>query len=658
MSMPFYSYGIRLIGLIMLMITLNIISIQAQVRPTPVPDNAQYAGRQFVRADRLGITFIHSAQLERNEQRYQNALLLGAGWTRWPLYWDIVQTSSETWDWSAYDQLVIDDMRYGLNINAILLGRPEFFIDGDIITGLSASVFDDGTDTPGQGKQLNPQNPWVNFVYQAVQRYKPGGILARQQGWIAGEGVTVWEIWNEPDLPQFWQGGMRNYARLLKSAYIAAHHADPTVTVMFGGLLFPTQDNWLARILSIFADDPLARRNNWFMDAVAVHSYSYPWRTGWLTLYAKQTLIAYGLDRPIFVNESGISVWNDYPGPTWTSSSEQRLNLSTTEQQAWYFIQSTVYGWSEGASVVFYHQLYDDCGDQAAGTNFPPHNGELCNSDQPCFGDAFGLYRNQSDSICFNQHPNPGTPRPAAAAFRLMATVFGDGAFEYVDDVRRDGLTIFEFQRQTNDERILVIWNRQFEPNTATLLASANSATLYTLEGASIISSQEGFYTIPLSPAQPDNFPNLETFDISAIGGEPIIIVEPVDGDPPPIDTTNDLSVMAQILPTVGPVINPTVSPENDRISPTTYVNPLPEVSPASFTVSWGADDNGEINSYVVWVQIDDGDWIPWLETQRQEAIYTGIPGSTYRFAVWAVDAAGNWSSNITLLPQAETRVE
>lgn len=642
--------------------SIDIAEGDAQARPTPVADNTTYTGRQFVRSERLGITFINSAQLESDDERYQNALLLGAGWTRWPLYWNAVQVTPDTWDWSAYDQLVIDDVRYGLNINAILLDRPSFFAEGDIIAGLNQPIFADGTDAPGQGKTLNPENPWVNFVYQAVQRYKPGGVLAQQQGWTNGEGVDIWEVWNEPDLPQFWRGGIPNYARLLKTAYIAAHHADPTAKVMFGGLLFPTEDNWLARVLAIYENDPLARSNNWYMDAVAVHSYSYPWRTGWLTLFARQTLIAYGLDKPIFVNETGISVWDDYPGPVWAVEPEQHIRLGTSEQQAWYFIQSTVYGWSEGASVVYFHQLYDDCGDQAAGTDFPPNNGDLCSTGQACFGDAFGIYRNQSSSICFSQHPNPGTARPVATAYRLMATVFGQAEFTYVDDVRRDGLTIFEFERPASNERILVIWNRRFEANTAIIPASGRSATLHTLERVTTITAQDDTYTIPLSAAEPDSFPSLEPNDISAIGGAPVILVEPIDGDAVPIDATVSVPVVApsntQVAPTVGPIINPTVAPENDTVAPLTFIEPLPAVSESTFLVSWGAEDNGEIESYLIWVQSNDGEWIPWLETQREEAIYTGVAGTTYRFAAWAVDTAGNWSPNISLVAQAETRVE
>ncbi|MGB7341605.1 MAG: fibronectin type III domain-containing protein [Phototrophicaceae bacterium] len=644
-------------------ISQPIVSV-AQTRPTPVDTDTVYTGRQFSRSDRLGITFISSAQIEPDDTRYQNALLLGAGWTRWPLYWNAVEVAPNEWDWSAYDELVINDMRYNLNINAILLDKPTFYADGEIIQGLNEPIFADGSDTPANGKALNPNNPWANFVYQAVQRYKPGGILARQQGWTSGQGVAIWEVWNEPDLAQFWRGGINNYARLLKVAYLAAHQADPTADVMFGGLLYSTPDNWLARVLAIYDNDPLARSNNWYMDAVAVHSYSYPWRTGWLTLFARQSLIAYGIDRPIFVNETGISIWDDYPGPVWVTSPEQRIRLGTADQQAWYFIQSTVYGWSEGASVVFFHQLYDDCGDQAAGTNFPPNNGDLCTQGQACFGDAFGLFRNTSNSICYSQHPTPGTARPAAAAFRLMADVFGAADFVYVDDTRLEGNSIFEFLRPASNERILVIWNRRFEDNTATIAASGSSAILYTLDRTSTITPQNGVYSLALNAAVPDSFPELEPIDISAIAGEPIILVEPIEGEAIPINATTSVQVEApsvpvtSVPPTAGPIFNPTVAPENDTLAPTTFIIPLPERSASTFLVSWGAEDNGAIDRYVVWVQVNDGEWMPWLETQRQEGIYTGTPDNIYRFAVWAVDTAGNWSTNIDLTPQAQTQVQ
>ena len=384
----------------------------------------------YVRSPRLGVTFISSAEKEVTEERYRNALLLGAGWNRWPLYWYRVQPTEQSFNWDEYDQVLLDDLRHGLRVNAILMGIPTFYQDNDLPRGIYEPIFSDGTDDPGAGKSLNPNNPWVTYVFRTVNRYRPGGEFAVEYG-LGQRGIRVWEIWNEPDFELFWTGTPTDYARLLKISYIVIKQADPNATVMVGGLLYPDQPNWFNRVLSILSEDSSRNRFNWFMDAVAVHSYSNPFRSGRLIELTRETMARYGLVRPIWLNESGVPVWDDYPGPIWTANEpDQRVRRATLEQQAWYFIQSTAFAWAEGAEVVFLHQLYDDCGDQPAGTDFPPHQGELCSDGRQCWGDAFGIYRNPSGSICFSQHPFPGSPRPVAEAYRLMANVMGSEHFE------------------------------------------------------------------------------------------------------------------------------------------------------------------------------------------------------------------------------------
>jgi hypothetical protein len=483
----------------------------------------------YLRSPRLGITHISLTGEPTSDERYRNALELGAGWNRYPIYWDRVETQPGTFDWAAYDQQVTSDLSYGFSINAILLGRPGFFADGknnERIAGLQEPIFADGSDFPEPEKAINPDNPWANFVMQTVARYKPGGVLALQEDWPANQGIRVWEVWNEPDFELFWSGSIEDYARLLKVAYIVAKNVDPNAQMMFGGLLFQTQDNWLARVLAIFEDDPLVEKFNWYHDIVAVHSYSYPWRSGWLVLWVRQTLKAYGLERPIWLNESGVPVWDDYPGPRWASQPEEWELRATAEQQASFFIQSTVYAWSEGADVVFFHQLYDDCGNQPAGTDFPFSTVEQCPPGQICAGDAFGLFRNASSSICFSQHPQPNTPRPAASAYRLIADLFGNGDFDQPELETLEDALIFTFHSVRPGQRVRVLWNRTFEPVTVDV-ELANAAKLYSLTDVKTVRPDaEGVYRLTLPPAQPDYYPFLEPGDVSAVGGEPFILVE------------------------------------------------------------------------------------------------------------------------------------
>ena len=84
-----------------------------------------------------------------------------------------------------------------------------------------------------------------------------------------------------------------------------------------------------------------------------------------------------------------------------------------TLEQAYYTIQTAFYAAFAGADAIFHFQLYDACGNQPLGSDFPPHNGELCGNPlyPVCAGDANGLFTNPPDAACFTQHPDPETPR-------------------------------------------------------------------------------------------------------------------------------------------------------------------------------------------------------------------------------------------------------
>ena len=82
-----------------------------------------------------------------------------------------------------------------------------------------------------------------------------------------------------------------------------------------------------------------------------------------------------------------------------------------------------------------------------------------------------------------------------------------------------------------------------------------------------------------------------------------------------------------------------------DNTPPVSAVNNLPAKSiNKDFTVSWkGSDQSSGIYSYTVYVAENDSAYYTWLlDTHDTSAVFSGQPGSVYKFYSVAIDSAGN----------------
>jgi hypothetical protein len=254
-------------------------------------------------------------------------------------------------------------------------------------------------------------------------------------------------------------------------------------------------------------------------------------------------------DRPVWLNETGVAAWDDYPGPVWDPQSALR---ATTEEQASYAIQSAAYALFAGADGYFHFQLYDGCGNQPQGTDFPPHNGELCDENgnyngKPCAGDAHGLYSNPTDAACFRQHPTPETARPNRNAFKALTTTLTNvepywrqrmgEPCSCPDQLNPGDLTRrtppqewIAFYREDTGQRIIAMWTLCDRQETAVVPVSnpAGTATLVFADGTTeTINAVNGAYTIQLPPATNRNpFGSEGTNALFPIGGRPVLLVE------------------------------------------------------------------------------------------------------------------------------------
>jgi hypothetical protein len=173
------------------------------------PNTSSRSGK---RGDNLGFAF-YGGQLSdpvhvRNADldRARNA---GAKWVRLSLNWITLEPHRKgQFNWGPSDALVNAAKARGFRINAISAYTPPWARPGG---------------TPGTFPPSRAQD-FADFLHAAARRY------AAQ--------IDAWEIWNEPNLFTMWspRPNVAAYTNLLKAAYPAIKSADPSATVVTGGM--------------------------------------------------------------------------------------------------------------------------------------------------------------------------------------------------------------------------------------------------------------------------------------------------------------------------------------------------------------------------------------------------------------------------------------
>ncbi len=121
------------------------------------------------------------------------------------------------------------------------------------------------------------------------------------------ESVVSYEIYNEENVAQWWDGSVEQYTETLRSGSAAVRKADPRAQVLFGGMVFPDQE-WLEKV-----DESAARAyditpfhaypETWTPDSVHVENYlDEHYRTGFVGVND-----SLGGGKPIWINETGFA---------------------------------------------------------------------------------------------------------------------------------------------------------------------------------------------------------------------------------------------------------------------------------------------------------------------------------------------------------------
>jgi hypothetical protein len=151
---------------------------------------------------------LQEKSLPEVERQFADYGSLRAGWVRADFSWDVIQPTETTFKWAGFDQWVAVARAKGLNVIATVDYTPAWANGGH-------SNHNYAPTSPGA---------FGAFAGKVAARYAP-------------QGVHAYEIWNEPNIVQFWKPkpNPAAYTEALNAAYAAIHAADSQAIVVTGG---------------------------------------------------------------------------------------------------------------------------------------------------------------------------------------------------------------------------------------------------------------------------------------------------------------------------------------------------------------------------------------------------------------------------------------
>ena len=121
-----------------------------------------------------------------------------------------------------------------------------------------------------------------------------------------------------------WAGSVEDYARLLKTAYLAVKDVDPAQQVLMAGQTYfwdwsHGRRRYLDRLLDAIAADPEAPAHGYYFDAIPYHLYFNPSQTPGVLAEARAALKKHGITgKALWINETNAPPSDDPQEPPWS----------------------------------------------------------------------------------------------------------------------------------------------------------------------------------------------------------------------------------------------------------------------------------------------------------------------------------------------------
>lgn len=192
--------------------------------------------------------------------RFRKARALGVRELRLDWEWRQVEAERGLYQWHKTDLLVRLAHEEGVRLLPIVHYAPAWALRSG--------------RKPDDVYQMAPRDEafdaYANFLHASIQRYGPGG-----NGPQPSTPIAAWQVWNEPNLPQFWgpKPDAAAFARLMQRVQAKLAPLRGRVTLVHAGL----SKSDLDFMWHLWDANP---RHGDSFDVMAVHSYVFDGRDG------------------------------------------------------------------------------------------------------------------------------------------------------------------------------------------------------------------------------------------------------------------------------------------------------------------------------------------------------------------------------------------
>jgi Glycosyl hydrolases family 39 len=249
----------------------------------------------------------------------------------WDAYvtWPRIEPKQGTWDFTGLDKYV--DAASQQNIDVVLpLGLSPSWV----------SSRPEEKSAYGPGNASNPArlDAWRDYVRMVVTRYK-GRILA-------------YEIWNEPNLKQFYSGSVSEMLQLAGAAYTIIKEIDPQAVVCSPSATNQDGVKWL--------DQYLQQGGGKYADVIGFHFYANPEPPETmlpLIGQVKAVLQKHNLgNKPLWNTETGWAIQNSLSVVRAAPASTRFNSIVLSQEQASAYLARThILNWAESIQCLYWY---------------------------------------------------------------------------------------------------------------------------------------------------------------------------------------------------------------------------------------------------------------------------------------------------------------